>query len=128
MALTNKWLRLGAVFLVATAAFTWGVGSALADHCGGPSLPSCDEEDADSEAAPGLPVPETTAPSAEAPLPPQAPLDGVDAGAVDQLPSAGSGGYLDAGNELGQVLLLLMGVFATVLGSGAIVWSHSRNR
>jgi len=128
MALTNKWLRIGAIFLVATAAFTWGVSSAFADHCGGASLPPCDEDEAGSEAAPALPVPQATAPSAAAPLPPQAPLDGVDAGAVDQLPSAGSGGYLDAGNERGQVLLLLMGVVAAVLGSGAIVLSRSRNR
>jgi hypothetical protein len=76
---------------------------------------------------------------APAPVPPAAPIDsGSDAtpdsagaGSTESpagLPSAGSGGYLNASRSAG-LGYMLMGLGATLIGSGSLVWAYSkRNR
>ena len=61
-------------------------------------------------------------------LPPQAPLDqdafGSETGAdVNQLPSAGSGGYLDQAST--SMLAVVLFAFAAMLGSGSVVWAYA---
>jgi hypothetical protein len=79
------------------------------------------------------------APASQAPVPPAAPIDSPSAATPDSagagstespagLPSAGSGGYLNAGKSA-SLGYLLMGLGATLIGSGSLVWAYSkRNR
>ena len=119
---SRKWLKAGAIFIVATMAFAWSVtGVSAAD----PSLPTGDDAGGSGRLAPPQPPTAALAPQApEAPLPPQAPIEGTGAG-VDQLPSAGSGGYLpDATN---WALVIIMSGIA-VLGSGSLVWAFGNRK
>lgn len=77
------------------------------------------------------------APPAQAPAPPAAPVDvpaaspdssGGAGGVTDApsgLPSAGSGGYLNR-TEHASLGYLLIGLGATLMGSGSLVWAYSR--
>lgn len=77
------------------------------------------------------------APPASQPVPPAAPID-APASAGDslagtannspiQLPSTGSGGYLNS-TETASLGYMLIGVGAALMGSGSMVWAYSRRR
>ena len=68
---------------------------------------------------------------APAPVPPAAPIDPpAPAGSVETpagLPSAGSGGYLNADGNLG-LAYALMALAVSLFGSGSLVWAYSSRR
>jgi len=97
------------------------------------------EKSAAENAAKFPPGPRVAFPPAAAPAqPPAAPIDtpasapsqqaptgGTDGAAAQ--PSAGNGGYLDAGTQT-SLGYMLMGIGVALLGSGSIVWAYGRRR